>query len=81
MDAHSMHSNLLYLFNERLYRCGKNWILPQQIYANRFFWDSHWLEMLANNSCPTIWELFRVVLKVHKIEIFFASILKFVLVL
>ncbi len=26
---------------------GKNWILPKQINANRFFWDSHWLESLV----------------------------------
>jgi hypothetical protein len=24
---------------------GKNWILPKYINANRFFWDSHWLEI------------------------------------
>ncbi len=23
---------------------GKNWILPKEISANRFFWDSYWLE-------------------------------------
>ncbi len=26
---------------------GKNWILPKEINANRFFWDSHWLEIRA----------------------------------
>jgi hypothetical protein len=24
---------------------GKNWILPKEITANRFFWESYWLEM------------------------------------
>ncbi len=24
---------------------GKNWIFPKEICANRFFWDSHWLEI------------------------------------
>jgi hypothetical protein len=24
---------------------GKNWILPKEMNANRFFWDSHWLEI------------------------------------
>ncbi len=33
---------------------GKNWILPKQINANRFFWDSHWLEIWSNHFCP-IW--------------------------
>ncbi len=23
---------------------GKTWISPKEINANRFFWDSHWLE-------------------------------------
>jgi hypothetical protein len=23
---------------------GKNWILPKEMNANRFFWDSHWQE-------------------------------------
>ncbi len=26
----------------------KNWILPKEIKANRFFWDSHWLEIWKN---------------------------------
>jgi hypothetical protein len=26
----------------------KNWILPQEMNANRFFWDSHWLEIWSN---------------------------------
>jgi hypothetical protein len=25
---------------------GKNWILPKEINANRFFRDSHWLKIL-----------------------------------
>jgi hypothetical protein len=41
---------------------GKNWILPKEINANRFFWDSHWLEIWSNhlylslgpNACFTI---------------------------
>jgi hypothetical protein len=28
---------------------GKNWILPKEINANRFFWDSHWLEIWSNH--------------------------------
>ncbi len=28
---------------------GKNWILPIEINANRFFWDSHWLEIWSNH--------------------------------
>jgi hypothetical protein len=32
---------------------GKNWILPKYINANRFFWDSHWLEIWSNHFCPS----------------------------
>ena len=28
---------------------GKNWILPKEMNANRFFWDSHWLEIWSNH--------------------------------
>jgi len=28
---------------------GKNWILLKEINANRFFWDSHWLEIWKNH--------------------------------
>jgi hypothetical protein len=24
---------------------GKNWILPKELNANRFFWDSQWLKI------------------------------------
>jgi len=33
---------------------GKNWILPKEINANWFFWDSHWLEIWKNHLCPSI---------------------------
>ncbi len=33
---------------------GKNWIYPKQINANRFFWDSHWLEIWSNHFCPSM---------------------------
>jgi hypothetical protein len=33
---------------------GKNWILPKQINANRFFWNSHWLEIWSNHFCPSM---------------------------
>jgi hypothetical protein len=32
---------------------GKNWILPEEINANRF-WDFHWLEIWKNNLCPSM---------------------------
>ncbi len=28
---------------------GKNWFLPKEMNANRFFWDSHWLEIWSNH--------------------------------
>jgi hypothetical protein len=31
---------------------GKNSILPKYINANRFFWDSLWLEIWSNHFCP-----------------------------
>jgi hypothetical protein len=33
---------------------GKNWILPKELNANRFFWDPHWLEILSNHFCPSM---------------------------
>jgi hypothetical protein len=33
---------------------GKNWILPKEINANRFFRDSHWLEIWTNHLCPSM---------------------------
>ncbi len=29
---------------------GKSWILPNEKNANRFFWDSHWLEIQKNEK-------------------------------
>ncbi len=34
---------------------GINWILPKEINANRFFWDSHWLEIWQNLLYPSMW--------------------------
>jgi hypothetical protein len=28
------------------------WILPKEINANQFFWDSYWLEICKNHLCP-----------------------------
>jgi hypothetical protein len=33
---------------------GKNWVLPKEMNANRFFWDSHWLEIWSNHLCPSM---------------------------
>ncbi len=33
---------------------GKNRILPKEMNANRFFWDSHWLEIWSNHFCPSM---------------------------
>jgi hypothetical protein len=33
---------------------GKNWILPKEMNTNRFFWDSHWLEIWSNHLCPSM---------------------------
>jgi hypothetical protein len=33
---------------------GKNWILPKETNANRFFGDSHWLEIWKNQLCPSV---------------------------
>ncbi len=33
---------------------GKNWILPKEMNANRFFWDSHWLEIWTNHLFPSM---------------------------
>jgi hypothetical protein len=34
---------------------GKNLILPKEINANRFFWDSHWLDIWIEHLCP-LWD-------------------------
>ncbi len=49
--------NLLrrYDMNERSQmQGGKNWILPKKTNANRFLWDSHWLEIWKNLLCPSM---------------------------
>jgi hypothetical protein len=33
---------------------GKNWILSKEMNANRYFWDSHWLEIWSNHFCPSM---------------------------
>ncbi len=33
---------------------GINWILPKEINANRFFWDSHWMEIWSSHLCPSM---------------------------
>jgi hypothetical protein len=33
---------------------GKNWVLPKQLNANRFFWDALWLEIWSNQICPSL---------------------------
>ncbi len=33
---------------------GKNWILPKEKNANRFFWDYDWLVLWKNNLCPSL---------------------------
>jgi hypothetical protein len=33
---------------------GKNWFLPKDMNANRFFWDSHWLEIWSNHFYPSM---------------------------
>ncbi len=33
---------------------GKNWFLPNEMNANRFFGDSHWLEIWSNHFYPSM---------------------------
>jgi hypothetical protein len=33
---------------------GNNWFLPKEMNANRFFWDSHWLEIWSNHFYPSM---------------------------
>ncbi len=33
---------------------GKNRFLQKEMNANRFFWDSHWLEIWSNHLCPSM---------------------------
>ncbi len=34
---------------------GKNWILPKEMNANRFFWDFHWLEIWSVKSLLSLY--------------------------
>ncbi len=45
---------LLYMTGRSQMQVGKNWILPKEINANRFFWHSHWLAILKNHLCPSM---------------------------
>ncbi len=33
---------------------GKNRFFPKEMNANRFFWDSHWLEIWSNHLYPSM---------------------------
>jgi hypothetical protein len=33
---------------------SKNWILPKEVNENRFFLDSHWLEIWKNHFCRSM---------------------------
>jgi hypothetical protein len=33
---------------------GKNWILPKEMNASRFFWDCHLLEIWSTHLCPSM---------------------------
>jgi hypothetical protein len=33
---------------------GKNWFWPKEMNENRFFWDSHWLEIWSNHFYPSM---------------------------
>ncbi len=33
---------------------GKNWFSPKEMNANRFFCDSHWLEIWSNHFYPSM---------------------------
>jgi hypothetical protein len=33
---------------------GKNWFLPKEMNANRFFCDSHWLEIWSDHFYPSM---------------------------
>ncbi len=33
---------------------GKNWFFPKEMNANRFFCDSHWLEIWSNHFYPSM---------------------------
>jgi hypothetical protein len=37
-----------------LWQGAKNWILPKEINANRFLWDSHWLEIWLKHLFPSM---------------------------
>jgi hypothetical protein len=55
IDIHEVHTPEAVDMNGKFQMQGrKNWILPKKINANRFFWDSHWLEIWSNHFCPSM---------------------------
>ncbi len=45
----------LYIGRGRFQMQGvKNWILPKEMNANEFFWDTHWLEIWSNHLFPSM---------------------------
>jgi hypothetical protein len=46
---------VLYRLGRSQMHWGKNWILLKEINANRFFWDSHWLEIWKSTYVP-LWD-------------------------
>ncbi len=47
-------SKLLLVWRPPLNMSVADWILPKEMNANLFFWDSHWLEMWSNHFCPSM---------------------------
>ncbi len=55
MATLSIGAYLWYDMNGRFQMLGgKNWILPKEMNANRFFWASHWLEIWSNHLFPSM---------------------------
>jgi hypothetical protein len=53
--GHRARSHRRYDMNGRFQmQADKNWLLPKEMNANRFFWDSHWLEIWSNHLFPSI---------------------------
>ncbi len=51
--AHSLDQRLHNMKRRSPIQGGINWILPKEIIANMFFWDSHWLKIWLNHLFPS----------------------------
>jgi hypothetical protein len=48
------HDEKTTVFRDHCFQEFGPWFLPKEMNANRFFWDSHWLEIWSNHFYPSM---------------------------